>query len=928
MKRMNNNDLEYQKPEDKARHKIINPALKAAGWEIQHYSTANPRNSKGVAVEYFQMGAGVGEADYVLFINGVAVGIIEAKKEGESLIGKERQSSRYASGFPEEFECIGLPLPFVYESSGSETRFTNLWDPKPRSREIFSFHKPETLENWIKQGKYTLRVKLARKVPLENKKLWPIQKMAIESTEDSLAKGKPRSLIQMATGSGKTFTAVNLCYRLIKNANANRILFLVDRSNLGEQTEQEFQNFEIPRDGRKFTELYNVNRLTSNHINESDKVVISTIQRIYSMLKGEKTFDHTIEERSSFEEDYSAEPAPVEYNRNIPIEEFDFIIIDECHRSIYNLWKQVLDYFDAFLIGLTATPSKSTIGFFNNNLVKEYSHEEAVADQINVDFSVYNIRTKITGKGSKISKGETIIKRDMRTRKKRWQTLDDDIQYEASQLDRAVVAKDQIRTIIRTFRDKVKTELFPGRKHVPKTLIYAKDDNHAEEIVQIVREEFNEGNEFAVKITYKTEGQKPEDLIRQFRNEFNPRIAVTVDMIATGTDIKPLEIVFFMRPVKSRNYFEQMKGRGVRVMRNDDFKAVTPDAMAKERFVIVDAVGVCESEDLNETRPMEQNPNVSFAKLLKALQYGKPTKENLSSMASRLSRLHKKLTDKQNDEIKRLSKGKDLTDFAKEFVHAIDEDKIYAQAQKEYGEHPKKTELDEIAKKRMVEALKQFTGNTELISRLPELKREVEQIIDIVSIDEVEEASYSPLAKDKARQVVGTFRKFIEENKKELIALQMFYNKGKMNWNDLKLLAGKIQAPPYSLTTSKLWRAYKQLSEEKVRSNSQDRLVDFVSLLAFELGKSPELQPYLDTVDKRFAEWLARQREAGASFTQEQLNWLEKIKEHIATSLEIFPDDLESPPFNQMGGLGKAATVFGPKKLREMLVEMNVRVGG
>lgn len=919
-------DRGYEEPEAKARHELINPALKAAGWEIQHYKSASPHSSKGIAVEFFQIG-GRKEVDYVLFVNGQAAGVIEAKKEGETLTGKETQSSGYAQNFPEEFEHVSLPLPFVYESSGSETRFTNLWDPKPRSREVFTFHKPETLEEWIKNGKDTLRSGLTKTVPLENKRLWPKQKIAIENTEESLSKAKPRALIQMATGSGKTFTAVNLCYRLIKNAKAKRILFLVDRGNLGEQTEQEFQNFEIPKDGRKFTELHNVNRLTTNHINESDKVVVSTIQRIYSMLKGERELDPTQEEKSGFEDDYSMEPVPVEYNPQIPIETFDFIIVDECHRSIYNLWKQVLDYFDAFLIGLTATPSKSTIGFFDNNLVMEYTHEEAIADQVNVGFDVYSIRTKITKKGSKIEKGETILKRDMRTRRKRWETLDDEIVYDQSQLDRAVVAKDQIRTIIRTFRDKVKTEIFPGRKHVPKTLIYAKDDNHAEEIVQIVREEFNEGNEFAVKITYKTEGEKPENLIRQFRNEFNPRIAVTVDMIATGTDIKPLEIVFFMRPVKSRNYFEQMKGRGVRVMRNDDFKAVTPDAMAKERFVVVDAVGVCENEDLNETRPLEQKPHMPFAKLLKALQYGKPSKENLSSMASRLARLQKKLTDGQNDEVAGLTNGNRLTDFARTFVIAIDEDRTFEQAQKEFGEKPKKKEIDQVAHRRMLEALKPFIGNSKFMVRLPEIKKEVDQIIDVVSIDEVEEAGYSPLAKEKATQVVGSFRKFIDDNKKELLAIQLFYNKGKMNWKALKELSEKIKAPPYCLTTSKLWRAYKQLEDNKVHGRSHDKLVDFISLLSFELRKAPELAPYLDTIDKRFAEWLGRQRESGVSFTQEQLNWLEKIKEHIATSVEILPDDLESAPFSQMGGLGKASKVFGAS-FNKVLMELNRDVGG
>ena len=922
-------DVNYLKPEEKSRHNLINPALKKAGWVIQHFKTANIYEAKGVAVEFFQMGMRIGEADYVLFVNGKAAGIIEAKKEGEPLIGKEPQSNKYAQGFPKDFQYIDLPLPFVYESTGSETRFTSLWDTKPRSRDIFNFHKPETLEEWIKKEKQTLRKRLTKRPTLENKKLWNVQKKAIMQIEESLAGAKPRALLQMATGSGKTYTAVNLCYRLIKNAKAKRILFLVDRGNLGKQTLQEFQNFVVPRDGRKFTDLYNVQHMTTNVIDTVSKVCISTIQRVYSMLKGEKKLDLMLEQKSNFEDDYSLVSAPVEYNPIIPIETFDVIIIDECHRSIYNLWKQVLDYFDAFLIGLTATPSKSTIAFFNKNLVMEYTHEEAVAHEINVDFSVYTIRTKITKEGSLIKAGEIIQKRDKRTRRRKWEQLEDDVQYTENQLDRSVVSKDQIRTVIRTFKEKVLTDIFPGRKHVPKTLIYAKDDNHAEEIVKIVREEFDEGNDFAVKITYKTEGEKPENLIRQFRNEFFPRIAVTVDMIATGTDIKPLEIVFFMRKVRSRNYFEQMKGRGVRVIRNDDFKAITPDAMAKERFVIVDAVGVTDNEDLSDTRPLEQKPHISFEKLLKAIRFGKSNKDNISSMASRLIRLQKKLTETQQKEILKITNGKKLSDFAHDFIVAIDEDKIYQQAQKEYGKEdiyieyiPKNKELQQVSQKQMIDALQPFIGNAKLMERLPEIKVEIEQIIDDVSVDEVEEANYSPIATEKAKNVLKSFKDFIEKNRDELTVLQAFYNKGKLHWNDLKILAERIKSPPYFLSPVKIWQAYKQVENQKVHGKSLNKITDFVSLLRFELEKTDELEPFVDTVDKRFSKWLVKQRTMGVEFTQEQLNWLEKIKSHIAESVEIVPEDFGYAPFYQMGGLGKANKVFG-NKFNETIKELS-----
>lgn len=914
-------------PEVKARHNKINPKLISAGWDIQDYKTANVNSSKGVAVEYFQMGKGVGEADYILFVNRMAVGVIEAKKEGVTLIGKETQTKGYAEGFPENYKHITLPLPFIYESNGNEVRFTNLWDSKPRSREVFNFHKPETFEEWMKHPKDTLRNRLTKIPCVDNKKLRKVQEEAINNLLSSLARDQPRALVQMATGSGKTLMAVNLCNELIEKGKAKRVLFLVDRFNLGEQTEQEFQNFEVPGDGRKFTELHNVHLLKSNKIKESDKVCIATIQRVYSMISG-KELDITEEQKSGFEQKAPSKPVEVKYNDSLPIESFDFIIVDECHRSIYNLWKQVLDYFDAHLIGLTATPSKSTIAFFNSNLVMEYGHEQAVADNINVDFTVYNIRTKISKEGSKIESGEVVIKRDRRTREKRWVVMEDEVPYGSTDLDRKVTSKDQIRKIIRTFKEKLFTEIFPGRKHVPKTLIYAKDDNHAEEIVEIIRQEFGEGNEFCQKITYRTEGIKPEDLIRQFRNDYNPRIAVTVDMISTGTDIKPLEIVFFMRGVKSRNYFEQMKGRGVRVMDNQSFISVTPDASAKERFVIVDAVGVCESDELNETRPLEQTPFLSFEKLLKSLQYGKPTKELISSLVSRLARLQKKLTEEQTAELKKITNGKTLQDYAKKFIDAIDEDKTLEQAKQEFGAKPTKAQIEEVSEKRMNESLKDFIGNSNLIERLPEIKKETEIIVDEISLDVVEEAQYSEIATKKAKEVVGSFKEFIKKNKTELTAIEIFYNKGKLHWDDLKELYERIKAPPYVLTPSRLWQAYKQLEEQRVKGRVTDKeIANFISLLKFEIEKTKELEPYLDTVDKRFAEWLGRQREEGVQFSEEQLKWLRLIKDHIATSIEILKEDLEDAPFNQLGGLGKAAKVFGIK-LTPLLKELNEKIGG
>ena len=372
-----------------------------------------------------------------------------------------------------------------------------------------------------------------------------------------------------------------------------------------------------------------------------------------------------------------SQPGTHRLQPGIPIETFDIIVTDEAHRSIYNLWAQVLEYFDAYLIGLTATPGKQTFGFFHQNLVMEYNHEMAVADGVNVNYDVYRIKTAITEAGSKVEAGYYVEKQERDTRKTRWEELDDDFAYDPNQLDRDVVTPDQIRTIVRTFRDKLFSEIFPGRIEVPKTLIFAKDDNHAENIVEILREEFGKGNEFAQKITYSTTGDTPQNLIKAFRNSYHPSVAVTVDMIATGTDIKPVEIVFFMRAVKSRGFFEQMKGRGVRVIAPDDLKAVTPDAKAKDHFVIVDAVGVCE-QDKTDARPMEKKPSVSFERLLQAVAFGNTEDDVITSIAGRLARMEHRISAEDDARIRAASGGLGLKDLAHQLVQSLDPDAHYS----------------------------------------------------------------------------------------------------------------------------------------------------------------------------------------------------------------------------------------------------------
>lgn len=419
------------KPEQKARKHIDN-LLTAAGWQIQDYRSTNPGASFGIAVREFPLKTGL--ADYMLFINRKAVGVIEAKPEGTTLSGVAEQTAKYIAGVPKGILSVIDRPQFVYESTGVETFFRDLRDPEPRSRRLFAFHRPETLHELLSQKK-TLRARLKEMPSLVKKGLRDCQIVALEGLEESFSSARPRALIQMASGGGKTYTAVTTSYRLIKFVNAERILFLVDRSNLGRQTRKEFQQYETPDGGRKFTELYNVQHLQSNTIDTVSKVCITTIQRLYSMLKGEQEYDPELEEQSMFDI-ADDRPKEVVYNPNIPIGTFDFIITDECHRSIYNLWRPVLEYFDAFIIGLTATPNMQTLGFFNQNLVSEYPHERAVADGVNVGYEVYRIKTGITESGSTVEAGFFVDKRDKLTRKTRWEQLDEDLTYSANQLDR------------------------------------------------------------------------------------------------------------------------------------------------------------------------------------------------------------------------------------------------------------------------------------------------------------------------------------------------------------------------------------------------------------------------------------------------------------------------------------------------------------
>jgi len=953
-----------QNPEQLARDRI-DDQLTASGWILQDKKSINLAAGIGVAIREYQTDAG--PADYILFVNRKPVGLIEAKREEEGvrLTTVEEQSTEYASA---KLKYIANdPLPFVYESTGEVTRFTDYRDPKPRSRPVFTFHRPETFESWLREEK-TLRKRVHDIPELQPDGLRDCQVTAITNLEKSFRENRPKALVQMATGSGKTFTAITSIYRLLKFAKAKRILFLVNTKNLGEQAEQEFKKFEPQDDNRLFPELYGVTRLSSSFIPHDSQVYISTIQRLYSILKG-TDLDERDEEEDPAEKTWKKkEPMPVVYNQKVPMEFFDFIVIDECHQSIYNLWKQVLDYFDAFQIGLTATPDNRTFGYFEKNIVSDYGYKKAVEDGVLVPYNVFEIETKITRQGAKVSVGEWIDRREKLTRKKFWNQLDEDVEYSSKQLDDKVVNPNQITLIIQAFRDALPT-MFPDRYNpqppkgglantqplpdgntannvgssesgegaagnspsgglgdfeVPKTLIFAKSDSHADDIINIVRREFAEENKFCKKITYRTaqgpEGEDPKTVLQQFRTGYYPRIAVTVDMIATGTDIRPLEVLLFMRDVKSRSYYEQMKGRGTRTCSLDELRSTgTPAAkFTKDHFVIIDAIGV-EKSQKTDSRPLEKKPGLSLKEVLEGIAMGAKDEEMLTTLANRLIRLDKQINEKEKALFAEKAGGKTINSVVKDLLNAYDPDTIENLELRIKNEQPDATAEERQSSvnrhlSSLVEDATHIFNSFELRNFIIDVRKKYDQYIDHINPDEITAMGWVADSKAAAESLVHDFKAWIEEHKTEITALQIFYaqpyRRRELSYTMLKELAETIKLTKPVLAPLPVWKAYEQL--EKVVGQPKNELMALISLVRKVSGIDEELTAFDKTVDRNFQQWMLKAN-AGQHkrFTEEQVQWLRMIKDYIASSFHLDREDFSLDPFNKLGGLGKMWQLFG-----------------
>lgn len=947
----------------------LDAMLTEAGWDVQNagadlnlYVQGDWRGS-GVAVR--EVTTARGRADYALYVERKLVGVIEAKREGADLSAAEEQADGYADHLTDAQQRLAAwrtPLPFRYVSDGGETRFRSTLDPDSRTRRIFSFHQPRTLGRWMRQSEEdeqapSYRARLRLRLPeLDERPLRPAQITAVRGVENSVALGKgqqgmgqSRSLIQMATGAGKTYTAVTFSYRMLKYARAERVLFLVDRNNLGAQAFAEFENFRTPDTDRKFADLFNVQRLGAEGMFVSSKVVISTVQRLYMELTGKRlpvTVPQGQGQGQGEEADLPYEvPGDIEvgYNPTIPPESFDLIVVDECHRSIYGKWRSVLEYFDAPIVGLTATPVAQTFGYFNGNLVSEYTYQEAVADSVNVDFSVYEIETRITAEGGVIAHG-TVPVRDRRTRRQRYEDIDEDIEYGANQVGVGVISKDQLRTVIQTFRERLFTEIFPERaKHdpesselqwdemyVPKTLVFAKNDNHAEEIVEVIRDVFGKGNDFCTKITHAA--RNAAERLSQFRNLPQLRIAVTVDMIATGTDVKPLECLVFLRDVKSWAYFEQMKGRGARTLSLTDFERVTPGVGPKTRFVIVDAVGVTKKPKV-DAAPLERHTEkqISLEKLLRKTAANTIEEEEVSTLAARLAKLDIQMTVDERAEVERISGGRPLKDIVHAMVRAVSaDDQLEArEAAERTGRNPEKAVRDLIE-----HALRPLAAAPKLRARLLEMRRAKDILYDENGKDALLRAGAVVEDKESAEMTVRDWKQYIDDNRDEIAALSVAFGAGSQvppgaAMRRLEDVARSVARPPRAWTPDRLWSAYEQLGEAVMGEARRKRTAaDFLALIRYELAGgaergAPAPRLYEEVVEERYAAWLSRQEQLGTRFTERQRWWLDRIVGATVQRVRFDTADLDYAPFTTRNGTDGFLAEFGEMRAEEIIDELD-----
>lgn len=853
-------------PEEKARVKI-DQMFADAGWRVVNRDEYAP-NMSAVAIREGLL-RGNRRADYFLFINGKAVGILEAKREeiDISQYAVQNQVEEYAWNVPNCYQAYERPLPIIYRSNGKKVLFGNLRTSQEPAEEVNRIHTPKEICRMLGINEYYAQL------PALNKRgLRDCQYKAITALEDSFRSGQNKALIVLATGAGKTYTACLAAYRFLSYTPTKRVLFLVDRNNLGKQAETEFGTFRLTENGDPFNTIYEVNRLKASTVPAGTNVVISTIQRLYSLLTGQ-----AINDNEEDDEDEIEQPIQLGSNLQLPPDFFDLIIIDECHRSIYGNWRSVLDYFSsAKMIGLTATPIPETIAFFNHNIVVNYTLENSIIDGVNVDARIYRIRTQVTENGGAILAGDTLKHETKYTGTVEIISNRETRNYTTSELNRSIINPSQIKLVLETYRDAVYNEMFtdPQRDKnfdfLPKTLIFALNEKHANNIVKIAKEVFGRTDDtFVQKITYSA-GDSNE-LIRQFRNSKEFRIAVTCTLVATGTDVKPLEVVMFMRDVQSEPLYIQMKGRGVRTISDEKLREVTPNAFSKDCYFLVDAVGVTEHAK-TVTSPTDEHDTttISFKNLLEKITHGNVSDEYLRMLAGRLARIFNKATQEQRSEFSEKAHA-DMRDISSAIYAALESNQL-----------PPYVDINEPNNERK--------GLVTNIANYPEARKYL-LVLCAGFVDELQPGEdqliFRGFSNEEAIATTTAFERYCEEHADEIEALRIIYNnQGEpITYSMLKDLEQKLKLENGKFVQSTLWNSYAILHPEDVRKNTtkdeRDALTNIIQLVRYGAHKINKLESLYPSAQQRFNLWFGQNQR---NITQKQIDIIRKVVDYIASN--------------------------------------------
>ena len=894
-------------PEQLARVKI-DKQLTDAGWEIVTRDEFVATRTQAVKEALM---LGTKECDYLLFVDGKAIAVVEAKRE-ENDLGEivAKQAENY-SKFPKLMYGFWFDnpkmVPLVYLANGKKIYFKNMLFPDSEYVEIDKMHSPKKMLKLI--GKTSTYGALPR---IERKGLRDCQYEAEVSFEDSLKLGKNKSLCMLATGSGKTYLACLASYRLLNYTSVDRVLFLVDRNNLAKQTENEFNTFDRTENGQTLSYLYNIKRLKTNDDVKGD-VVISTIQKLFAVLTGNNIIDDEADECDDFFKEECDEPEiELGDNLKLPPDYFKFIVIDECHRSIYGKWKSVLDYFsNAIVLGLTATPTEEAYAFFDKNMIEEYTYDDSVIDGVNVPFRVYDIETKATSHGGEIPGGTTVTEVSKKTGHKGTLTPGTTVIYSKDSLDKTVIDRNQIKEVLKAYRDSIYTDLYPDREakweYIPKTLIFAKNDKHADEIVEAIRivfgEKFTDGqvpNEFVQKITYSA-GDSTQ-LIKEFRINKNFRIAVTVTLVATGTDIRPLEVVFFMADVKSDVLYTQMKGRGCRTINDDKFKEVTPNASHKDCFYVVDAVGVTKSEKHIPRVNPSHKKNLCLKDLLEHLSHGELSDDNLALLRDYCASLTNKY---KNHPLfhKHLDEFFDKFGFYPVYISEEIKKAFEDGSLPEY----KNPSEPNIERKGLISKL---LLDPEARAKLLELKKGYV----VFAPDSPDELIYKGFSIEEAKKFIENFEKCLMDHKDSIEALRIIYNSENKHITHSMLidLRDKLLNLNRQYVPSFIWKNYQRIDNEgKVLELDLKRnvnaLTNLIQIARYVYGKTNKLSSLYSVFAQRFNLYVGS---TNHNLSQTQVEIMKKIAEYIVEDGYINSQELNDIDTDLWR---KGITEFGPQ---------------